>query len=202
MSSPDLPARYTAFHSAGGALLYSGLGAAWALLGLLEMRPVGMPWVAVVLGLITGTLVILSVRAIQRANFVDDEEMSDEIRSERGKRASRSHWVLRVEGFAITGISAALVLTQNHAYIAPATALIVGLHFVALAPIHHTLGDAIAGLLIVALAIATMIWVPGIPSIHDNAMNIAAGFGTALVLWGGALAILTGKPGSASPEEE
>ena len=36
MSSPDLPARYTAFHSAGGALLYSGLGAAWALLGLAE----------------------------------------------------------------------------------------------------------------------------------------------------------------------
>lgn len=200
MSSSDLPARYTAFHSAGGALLYSGLGAAWALLGLLEMRPVGMPWVAIALGLITGTLVILSVRAIQRASFVDDETMSDEVRSERGKRASRSHWVLRVEGFAITGISAALVLTQNHAYIAPATALIVGLHFVALAPIHHTLGDAIAGLLIVALAVATMIWVPTIPTIHNNPMNIAAGFGTALVLWGGALAILIGQP--AALEEE
>lgn len=200
MSSPDLPARYTAFHSAGGALLYSGLGAAWALLGLLELRPVGMPWVAIALGLITGTLVILSIRAIQRANFVDDEAMSDQVRSERARRASRSHWVLRVEGFAITGISAALVLTQNQAYIAPATALIVGLHFVALAPIHHTPGDAIAGMLIVILAIATMIWVPGIPSIHDNAMNIAAGFGTALVLWGGALAILIGQP--ASREEE
>ncbi len=201
MSSPDLPARYKAYHSAGGALLYSGLGAAWALLGLLEMRPVGMPWVAVALGLITGTLVILSVRAIQRASFVDDEAMSDEVRSERGKRASRSHWVLSVEGFAITGISAALVLTQKQAYIAPATALIVGLHFVALAPIHHTLGDAITGLLIVAVAVATMIWVPGIPSIHNNAMNIAAGFGTALVLWSGALAILMSQPGSAELEE-
>ncbi|NLT72599.1 MAG: hypothetical protein GXX94_00185 [Chloroflexi bacterium] len=196
MSPPALPRRYLAFHSAGGAALYSALGAAWALLGLVELRPVAMPWAAVALGVITGLLLIGSFRAMQHASQIADEEMTPEARAERARRTGHAHWVLRVEGFAITLVSAALFLTSNHAYVAPATALIVGLHFVALAPIHKAPGDGIAGLLIVALAIATMIWVPGIPSIHRNPMNLAAGFGTGGILWMGALAMLLSR----SPE--
>ncbi len=175
-------------------MLYSALGATWALVGLLELRPVGMPWVAIGLGLVTGLLLIFSYRAVQRAGAIADESMEPEAAAERARRASRSHRVLSAEGFAITGVSVVLFLTQNHAYVAPATALIVGLHFVALAPIHRTLGDAIAGILIIATAIATMIWVPGIPSIHHNAMNIAAGFGTAAILWGAAFVMLVARP--------
>ncbi len=176
-------------------MLYSGLGAAWALVGLLEMRPAGMPWLAIALGLITGVLVIGSHRAMQEANAVADEAMEREAEAERARRMVRSHGVVTAEGLAITAVSAALFVTQHHAYVAPATALIVGLHFVALAPIHHAPGDAIAGCLIAILAIATMIWVPRIPSVHQNPMNIAAGFGTAAVLWGAAIVILVaGRP--------
>ncbi|MFO7698180.1 MAG: hypothetical protein R6X16_13625 [Anaerolineae bacterium] len=190
MPNPPLPARYIAFHAAGGALLNAALGAAWALLGILALRPVGMPWAAIAVGLVTGLLLVLSFRAVQRAGTIDDEEMLPEVAAERTRRAALSHRVLRVEGLAITAVSAALVVTQNHTYIAPATALIVGLHFLALAPIHRTLGDGVAGALIVALSVATILWIPSIPSIHQNAMNIAAGFGTAAVLWGTAIAIL------------
>lgn len=196
MSNPRLPARYIAFHAAGGALLNSALGAAWALLGILALRPVAMPWAAIAVGLATGVLLILSFRAVQRAGTVDDEEMLPEVAAERTRRAALSHRVLRIEGLAITAVSAALVVTQNHAYIAPATALIVGLHFLALAPIHRTRGDGIAGALIVALSVATILWVPDAPSVHQNAMNIAAGFGTAAVLWGTAVAMLVTAPSS------
>lgn len=194
MSDLKLPARYTAFHAAGGALLNSALGAAWALLGILALRPVGMPWAAIGVGLATGLLLVLSFRAVQRAGTVDDEEMLPEVAATRARRAALSHRVLRIEGLAITAVSAALVVTQNHAYIAPATALIVGLHFLALAPIHRTPGDGIAGALIVALSVATILWVPSIASAHQNAMNIAAGFGTAAVLWGTAIAMLITRP--------
>ncbi|MHB1318131.1 MAG: hypothetical protein ACYCYF_05880 [Anaerolineae bacterium] len=196
MSNSRLPARYTAFHAAGGAVLNSALGAAWALLGILALRPVGMPWAAIAVGLATGVLLVLSFRAVQRAGTVDDEEMLPEAAAERSRRGTLSHRVLRIEGLAITAVSAALVVTQNHAYIAPATALIVGLHYLALAPIHRTLGDGVAGALIVALSVATILWVPRIPSVHQNAMNIAAGFGTAAVLWGTAVAILVTTPSS------
>lgn len=191
MADPKLPARYTAFHNAGGALLNSALGAAWALLGILALRPVGMPWAAIAAGVATGVLLVLSFRAVQRAGTVDDEDMLPEVAAERTRRATLSHRVLRIEGLAITAVSAALVVTENHAYIAPATTLIVGLHYLALAPIHRTRVDGIAGALIVALSVATILWVPDIPSVHQNAMNIAAGFGTAVVLWGTAITMLS-----------
>jgi hypothetical protein len=119
-----------------------------------------------------------------------EEEAEHGAAAERARRAARSHWVLRAEGFAITGVTAALFLTNNREYVAPATALIVGLHFVALAPIHYTVGDAIAGTLIVLASVATIVWVPAIPSVHRNAMNVAAGLGTAAVLWGCAAVML------------
>jgi hypothetical protein len=181
-------------------MLYSALGATWALVGLLEIRPVGMPWLAILLGLITGALLILSLRAVRRAGMLAEEDTDQEAAAERARRAARSHLVLRAEGFAITGVTAALFLTDNHGYVAPATALIVGLHFVALAPIHRTLGDAIAGALIVLAAIATIVWVPDIPSVHRNAMNIAAGFGTAAILWACATVMLWMANRDGSPE--
>ncbi|MGI6368831.1 MAG: hypothetical protein ACOX2L_10855 [Anaerolineae bacterium] len=200
MTQPELPARYRAFHSAGGALLYSALGAAWALLGVLEMRPVGMPEVAVALGLATGLLLILSVRGMQRANAVEEEAASPEASRERGLRGARTHWVFRVQAMLITAASAALVLTNRHAYVAPVTALIVGLHFVAMSSIHRTPGEGLMGAAIALAALATVLWVPGIPSIHRNPMNLAAGFGTALILWAGAAATLLQQRQASEPE--
>ena len=183
MSNINLPARYRAFHAAGGAFLYSALGAAWALVGALALRPFGMAWLNLLLGLITGLLLIASVRALQRADYVPDSEMDDSQREERERRSWRSRKVLRAEGFAITAASVGLLLAQLHAYIAPVTSLIVGLHFVALAPIHKNRGEYVIGGLMVALSAGTMLWGQHLGIQEGPAMNALAGLGTAVVLW-------------------
>ncbi len=184
MSDIQLPPRYEAVHAAGGALLYVALGAAWALVGLLELRPVGAPWINLFLAVSAAVLFIFAMRSFQHATELPEDDVSEEQQQERAARSRRSHRVITAQGVVITVISAYLILTGQQAYIAAATSLAVGLHFVALAAIHHTPGEYLTGGLLIAIAVATMYWIPRIPTIPDGAMNIAAGFGTALILWG------------------
>jgi hypothetical protein len=184
MSNVQLPPRYKAVHTAGGALLYAALGAAWALVGALELRPLGITWLNVSLGVMTGLLLIAGFRGLQRASELPEDEDSDEQRQLRAKRTRLSHRVLRAQGFLITGISAALILTGQQVYIAAATSAAVGLHFIALAAIHRTNGEYLIGGLMVALAGSAMYVIPNAPEIPNGAMNAVAGLGTAAILWG------------------
>ncbi len=187
MADIQLPPRYEAVHAAGGTLLYVALGAAWALVGLLELRPVGTPWINLFLGVSAAVLFILAMRGFQRATELPEDEVSEEQQQERATRSRRSHRVMTAQGVVITVISAYLILTGQQAYIAAATSLAVGLHFVALAAVHHTPGEYLLGGLMIAVAAATMYWIPRMPTIPDGAMNIVAGFGTAIILWLGSL---------------
>jgi hypothetical protein len=184
MSDIALPPRYRAVHAAGGALLYAALGAAWALVGALELRPWGAPWINVALGLATGTLLIVAFRGLQRASSLPEDEVTEEQQRERERRSRRSHRIISAQGFLISGVSAALILTDNHAYLAAATALAVGLHFIALAAVHHTPGEYLIGGLMVAISAGAIYAIPRLPAIPEGGMNVVAGLGTAAVLWG------------------
>jgi hypothetical protein len=187
MADITLPPRYRAVHAAGGALLYVALGAAWALVGALELRPWGAPWLNIALGAITGALLILGFRGLQRANGLEEDTVSEEQQRERERRARCSHRVISAQGFLITGISAALILSNQHAYIAAATSLAVGLHFVALAAIHRTPGEYLIGGLMIAIAGGAIYWVPQTTALSNGGMNVIAGLGTAAVLWGASI---------------
>lgn len=187
MSENPLPPRYRAVHAAGGALLYAALGAAWALVGVLELRPWGAPWINLGLGLTTGALLIAAFRALQRASGLPEDEVTKEQQQERERRSRRSHRVISAQGFLISGVSAALILTEQHAYLAAATALAVGLHFIALAAIHRTRDEYLIGGLIVAVSAAAMYGIPRTPTIPPGGMNVVAGLGTAAILWGASI---------------
>ncbi len=186
MANIVLPLRYRAVHTAGGVVLYAALGAAWAVVGVLELRPWGAPWLNIALGLITGVLLITGFRELQRASSLPDDEGDAAQQRERQRRARLSHRVMSAQGFLITGISAALILTNRHAYIAAATSLAVGLHFVALAAIHYTPGEYLVGGLMIALSAGAMYWVASSATIPEGSMNVIAGLGTAAILWGAA----------------
>lgn len=185
MSDNSLPRRYQAVHAAGGALLYAALGAAWALVGALELRPWGAPWLNLVLGLITGLLLIVGFRAMQRASQLPEDVLTEGQLRERDRLSRRSHRVLSAQGLVIGIVSAALLLSDRYAYIAAATSLAVGLHFVALAAIHKHAGEYVIGGLVIAVAAGAMYWIPRMPTVPIGAMNVVAGLGTAAILWGG-----------------
>jgi phosphatidylglycerophosphate synthase len=183
MSDIQLPPRYEAVHASGGILLYVALGAAWALVGLLELRPVGTPWINLFLGVTAAVLLIFAMRSFQRASELPEDEVSEEQQRERASRSRRSHRVLTAQGVAITVISAGLILAGRPGYIAAATSLVVGLHFMALAAIHHAPGEYLVGGLLIAVAVGAMYLIPRAPTIPDGVMNVVAGFGTAIILW-------------------
>ncbi len=184
MANDSLPPRYRAVHAASGALLYTGLGAAWALVGVLELRPWGAPWLAVILGTITATLLLAAFRGLQRASSLPEDEVTQGQQQERMRRSLYSQGIISAQGFLITGVSAVLILTDRQAYLAAANALAVGLHFIALATIHHEPGEYLIGGLMIVLSAAAMYLVPRSPSLPMGAMNVAAGLGTAAILWG------------------
>jgi hypothetical protein len=129
----------------------------------------------------------LGIRAFRQAVSLPEVELTAAQQKERARRERRSRQVLRVEGFLITAVSAALLLANQPIYIASANALIVGLHFIALAAVHHTPGEYLLGGLMVALSGTAMYWAPNYPFAGPRTMNVVTGLGSAAILWGGSI---------------
>jgi hypothetical protein len=155
------------------------------------------PLVAILLVLPFVALLISSVNAFRKVLRLPPDALSSEM-LERIARVKRGFGIVNAaQGIAI-GLVFMLGFRLGHPeYIPPVVAFIVGLHFIALAPILRMRFDYVIGLILCLLALVTMLMVP----LYTNAeisqhrtflWGLVIGVGSAVALWLGAVSRLRG----------
>jgi MFS family permease len=181
-----------------GALVFTLLGSAWAVFGLWSLGSQAEPLIAIILALFVLVLLIVGISVLRKVLRLPQAALSSEMR-ERIARVKRGFGIVNLaQGIAI-GVTFMLGFRLRHAeYIPPVVALIVGLHFLALAPILRTHFDYIIGLLLCSLALVTVFTLPVYADTGDAVRKpiflwgVVIGTGTAVVLWLGAISRLRG----------
>ncbi|MZQ86957.1 hypothetical protein GQF01_33085 [Paenibacillus sp. 5J-6] len=94
--------------------------------------------------------------------------------------------IFTIEGVAI-GVASAICTATNHFNLLfPIMAIIVGVHFIPLAPLFRTKSHYVTGTLQTLLAIVTLLFVPEHATLGGHpviAWWLVVGFGSALILW-------------------
>ncbi|MDX6614156.1 MAG: hypothetical protein QOD75_3342 [Blastocatellia bacterium] len=180
-----------------GALVFTLLGSLWAVFGVWSLGFKAEPLVAILLVLPFVALLISSVNAFRKVLRLPPDALSSEM-LERIARVKRGFGIVNAaQGIAI-GLVFMLGFRLGHPeYIPPVVAFIVGLHFIALAPILRMRFDYVIGLILCLLALVTMLMVP----LYTNAeisqhrtflWGLVIGVGSAVALWLGAVSRLRG----------
>jgi hypothetical protein len=162
---------------ATGAIFFSGFGALWLLLALYARQELG---VAAVSGVVLGTLFLLvaSMRLFREAKrwprVPDDPAVGRTFM-----------WINAIEWIAIGVAAFSFAKLHIDAYVMNAIGAIVGLHMFPLArlfryPLHY-----LTGTLLVAWAVASILFVP-----TEHLQGIAS-LGTGAILWLSAASTLT-----------
>jgi hypothetical protein len=179
-----------------GALIFILLGSVWAVFGLWSLHGTGTLIVAVSLSLCALPLFVVTVDTIRQVLRLPPDTLTAE-RRERIARIKRRFALVNIlQGIAI-GATFTLGFNLRHPeYIPPIVALIVGLHFLALAPILRMRFDYVIGALLCLLSITTMLLLPAYISVSNTSVEkvflwgAVVGIGAALVLWAGAVSRL------------
>ena len=181
-----------------GAIVFTLLGSVWAIFGLWALGSKAEPLVAIILALSMLLLLIVSINSLRKVLRLPQDTLSSEM-LERIAHVKRGFRIINVaQGIAI-GVTFMLGFRLQHPeYIPPVVAFIVGLHFIALAPILRMRFDYIIGVLLCLLALVTMFTLP----VYANAdyalprriflWGVVIGIGAAIVLWLGAISRLRG----------
>jgi hypothetical protein len=185
-------------NTCSGAIIFTLLGSAWAIFGVWSLGAQSGPLVATILAVFVLLLLVVSITAVRQVLRLPQDALSTEMR-ERVARVKRGFGIVNmIQGIAI-GITFMLGFRlQRPEYIPPVVALIVGLHFFALAPILQKRFDYIVGSLLCLLALVTMFALP----VYANAgeagpgriflWGAVIGIGSAMALWLGAISRLRG----------
>lgn len=185
-------------NACSGAMVFTLLGSMWAMFGVWSLGSKAEPFVAIILGLLMLLLLILSINALRKVLRLPQDNLSAEM-LERIAHVKRSFAIINVaQGIAI-GVAFMLGFRLQHPeYIPPAVALIVGLHFFALAPVLRVRFDYIVGSLLCLLALATVFMLPVYANAGDASPShiflwgVVIGIGSAIALWLGAVSRLRG----------
>jgi hypothetical protein len=170
----------------------------WATFGVWSLGFKAEPLVAIVLVLPFVSLLISSVNAFRKVLRLPLDAMSSEM-LERIARVKRGFGIINAaQGIAI-GVAFMLGFRLRHPeYVPPVVALIVGLHFFALAPILRMRFDYVIGLILCLLALVTMFMLPLYANADDISQErtflwgLVIGIGSAIALWLGAVSRLRG----------
>ena len=181
-----------------GALVFTLLGGAWAIFALWSLGPQAEPLIAIILALAVLLLLIVDIYALRKVLRLPQDALSLEMRK-RIARIKRGFGIVNMaQGIAI-GVTFILGFRLRHPeYIPPVVALIVGLHFLALAPMLRMRFDYTIGLLLCSLALVTVFTLPmyvdavGAGRKPIFLWGVVTGTGTAIVLWLGAISRLRG----------
>lgn len=179
-----------------GAVVFTAFGSLWAVFGVWSLGRRGEPFVALILTLAALLLLIVAVKSLLQVSRWPQDALTPEVRA-RVMRIKRAFKIVNLlQGLAI-GAAFTVGFNLHHPeYIPPVIALIVGLHFFALAPILRMRFDYVTGALLCGLALATMFAVPvyantdGTPAERIFLWGVVNGLGGALVLWLGAFSRL------------
>ena len=181
-----------------GALVFTLLGSMWAIFGLWALGSQAEPLVAIILALSMLLLLIVSINSLRKVLRLPQDTLTSEIR-ERIARVKRAFGIVNVaQGIFIGATFTTGFKLQHPEYIPPVVAFIVGLHFIALAPILRMRFDYVTGLLLCLLALVTMLTLPMYTSAGDALprriflWGVVIGMGAAIVLWLGAVSRLRG----------
>ncbi len=150
-----------------GAIVFTLLGSMWAIFGVWSLGSLAEPFLAIILALSMLLLLLACINVLRKVLPLPQETLSSEMRKRIG-RVKRGFKIVNVaQGIAI-GITFLLGFRLQHLeYIPSVIALIVGLHFIALAPILRTRFNYVVGSLLCLLALMTMLVLPVYASIPD-----------------------------------
>lgn len=188
--------RYFVRGLAWGAFAMTLFGALWsgAPASILPPTTIGTVLAFVIVVLIVAVLLVGSFRLLRAANDIPIDT-SPEARARGqaiGKRLGISFGVIfGSEALFIAAASSILGSTGQDAYIVPVIILIVGLHFLPLAPVFNVRLYYLTGALLILASLITLISIPKSQSVHGVALWVVVpATCAALILWGTATAIL------------
>jgi hypothetical protein len=174
-----------------GALVLIFMGSLWAGFGLWSLHGNATVIVAIPLALFAGLLLVVSIGSIRGIKRLPRDILSAEM-LERIARIKRAFGLVNTVQGILIGATFALGFSSRHPeHIPPVVALIVGLHFIALAPILRTPFDYLVGIVLCLLALTSVLMLPAYLSTATPSENIflwgvVTGLGTAIMLWIGA----------------
>ncbi|WP_274310265.1 DUF7010 family protein [Solibacillus daqui] len=182
--------------TAFGVFFMAFFGTLWAYTGIMGLQGWGVPLLLVATVTIGIALFIGGVSLLRASRELTEQVSKTDLK--RGKRMM--FWfniIFTAEGLAIAITIAVCNATRHTELIPVLIAIIVGVHFIPLAPLFQVRLYYFTGALLCLLAIITLLFVPAKVTLGEHQINAfmsVVGFGSALILWATGLAIwLMGK---------
>lgn len=163
----------------GGALVFATFGCAWGAFGMYSLGRTDQPWLVGVPLALTLVLVVLMTRLQRRVEALPPDPVAPEAEQREARGRKLFTIVNAAQGIAILIAVQVWYNLHKPEYLAPTIAVIVGLHFFALAGPLDLPSHRIPGALLLLLALVTMVAVPS----HQT-WAVVIGLGNALILWG------------------
>ena len=181
-----------------GALVLIVAGAAWTLIALVFRPETGLSHYALLAipALILATSAIRRLVAVVRSPAAPTTEAEELERSREGKRMGIWFGVIFAAEFGVIGAVAPILAGAGRPLLIPvAIVAIVGAHFVPLAKVFRIPTYFVAGVLLVAIAAASLL-IPDEPT-----RLFALGIATTVVLWAAAWTVLAVHVGAGLPRK-
>lgn len=165
----------------------TGFAGAWGVAGASLLR--GPSGSVVVIVVAATTLVLLAV-AVRTLGAVPARGSGDPERATDFARARTLRWVVLVEVVAVALMICVLAVAGLQRYLAPAVALVVGIHFLPLGRIFRTSAHYFTAILLTGAGLIALIGLVRGGSVHSaEAWDAALDFTCAVVLWSSAISI-------------
>ncbi|WP_274310279.1 hypothetical protein [Solibacillus daqui] len=182
--------------TASGVFFMAFFGTLWANTGIMGLQGWGVPLLLVAAVTIGIALFICGVSLLRASR-----ELTEQVSKTDLKRGTHMRFwfniIFAAEGLAIAITIAVCNATRHTELIPVLIAIIVGVHFIPLAPLFKVRLYYFTGALLCLLAIITLLFVPAKVTLGEHQINAfmsVVGFGSALILWATGLAIwLMGK---------
>lgn len=164
----------------GGAAFYSFAGTAWAAYGVQALRGWGRPYPA--LGVLLAVLGLLAALLVVRrqAGPPTPRNLSPDQQQREAREGRTFAWVNAGQGVAIFVMLQFCLSLHHSEYIAPLLALIVGIHFLVLAPTMQTPSLWATGGLMCLVVLITLLATPNV------LWGAVASLGSGVILWASA----------------
>ncbi|BFT72043.1 hypothetical protein [Paenibacillus sp. P36] len=178
-----------------GVIFMALFGTLWAGIGIGGLQGWGSTWL-----IITAVIVGLLLLSGGISLLVASKQLSQP--ADSITRRWRRVWmwfgiIFTIEGAAIGAASAICTAANHFNLLFPVMAIIVGVHFIPLAPLFRIKAHYVTGTLLTLLAIVTLLFVPEHAMIGGHPVItwwLVVGFGSSLILWSTGLQIwLVGK---------
>ena len=147
--------------------LYVFFRRALACLGFVSLEGWEIPWLLIIAVLVSVALFVGGFSLRRAAGQLTDQVTAEN--AQYWKRAGRWFTIaFATQGIAIGVTSAICGATGHYELILPLTALIVGVHFLPLAPLFRVKSYYITGTLLCVLSVITLLTVPSKVTLHGQ----------------------------------